>query len=90
MLDDKQPYDPTRKIQSPAWDSKLNGIGWSAYLADLNHRGLAIPPYAAPARNTCYRGFPPTITFVGTLEPFYQETCDYVKSSQEGKYRGCF
>ena len=47
---------------------RLVDVGWGAYLADLHARGAEIPAYAAPARNTDYSDFPPTMTFVGTLE----------------------
>lgn len=78
MIDDQQPEDPQRELDSPGWNTILNRIGWEAYLADLLEAGEDIPPYAAPMRNNDYAGFPPTITFVGTLEPFYWETVRYV------------
>ena len=97
MIDDEQPHDAGREISVPVWDSDMNRIGWSAYLAALNEAGTDIPAYAAPARNTDYEGFPPSITFVGTLEPFYQETLDYVNALKEAgievaykEYEGCF
>ena len=97
MIDDQQPEDSSRAIVSPVWDSRMNRIGWGAYLADLHAKGAPIPAYAAPARNRDYRGFPPTITFVGELEPFYVETADYVKALQTEnidvlyqEYAGCY
>ncbi|MEL7199830.1 MAG: alpha/beta hydrolase [Pseudomonadota bacterium] len=78
MIDDQQPDDPERHMHSPGWDSELNRIGWSAYLADLHRTGEDIPPDAAPMRCSDYAGLPPTITLVGTLEPFYWETVRYV------------
>ncbi len=97
MIDDQQPDDADRYIESPVWDTQLNAIGWGAYLADLRAQGEDIPAYAAPARNQDYRGFPPTITFVGSLEPFYQETEAYVAALRQADiavayklYEGCF
>ena len=58
----------------------MNSFGWDAYLAGVRERGEEIPAYAAPARNSDYRGFPPTITFVGDMEPFYWETGAYVEA----------
>lgn len=79
MIDDQQPNDPERAIDSPSWNTEMNSIGWGAYLADLHAAGDKIPSYAAPIRNKDYAGFPPTITFVGTLEPFHKETAQYVE-----------
>ena len=83
MIDDRQPDDPDRAIDTFGWDTEANRIAWNAYLADLKRQGAEIPAYAAPARNSDYRGFPPTITFVGSMEPFYWETVGYVKSLKE-------
>ena len=77
MIDDRQPTDPARHIDVPGWDTKSNAFGWGSYLKDLHQRKAEIPAYAAPARNTDYSDFPPTITFVGEYEPFYWETLDY-------------
>ena len=97
MIDDTQPQDPDRDIDSPVWNTRLNRLGWGAYLAALNAQGQAIPAYAAPARNRDYSNFPPTITFVGTLEPFHQETAAYVQALRDAQvdvmyqeYEGCY
>ena len=97
MIDDQQPNDPARNIDTLLWNTDTNRIGWNAYLADLKRQGAEIPAYAAPARNSDYRGFPPTITFVGTLEPFYWETAVYAETLKEAGvdvafevYEGCF
>ena len=78
MIDDRQPTDPERYIDTPGWDTRANAFGWGSYLKDLHRRNAEIPAYAAPARNTDYSDFPPTITFVGEYEPFYWETVEYV------------
>lgn len=97
MIDDQQPDDAARAISSPVWDTELNRIGWAAYLAGLRERGEPVPAYAAPARNTDYTGFPPTISFVGTLEPFYQEDVAYAQALRDAgvdvafkEYPDCF
>ena len=79
MIDDQQPQDPARDMDAPGWDNKTNAFGWGCYLKDLHAQDVEIPAYAAPARNTDYSGFPPTITFVGEYEPFYWETVEYVR-----------
>jgi acetyl esterase/lipase len=97
MIDDRQPSDPAREIHTPVWDTTMNRIGWGSYLADLQRQQAEIPAYAAPARNADYSGFPPTITFVGTLEPFFWETRAYVEALRAAdvdvaykEYEGCF
>ena len=97
MIDDQQPDDPERAIDAPAWNTITNRFGWNCYLAGLHCIGEDIPSYAAPARNNDYSGFPPTITFVGDLEPFFWETEAYVKALRENGvdvayklFKGCF
>lgn len=61
------------------WNTRRNHIGWRFYL-----RGKAkceVPPYAAPAQaaDADLAGLPPAYTFVGSGEPFYAETLEYVR-----------
>jgi acetyl esterase/lipase len=63
----------------------------------LQERRLPIPAYAAPARATDYTGLPPTISFVGGLEPFRDETVEYVNRVKEAGvpvefrvFEGCY
>ncbi len=37
-----------------------------------------VPPCAAPARQTDYSNLPPAYTFVGTAEPFLDETLTFI------------
>lgn len=97
MIDHHQPHDHDRYLETLVWDTELNSIGWNAYLASLNCEGSEIPAYAVPALNTDYERFPPTITFVGDLEPFYWETRNYVQALREAgvavsfrEYKGCY
>ena len=97
MIDDRQPDDPDRAMDTFGWDTECNRVAWNAYLADLKKQGAEIPLYAAPARNTNYQGLPPTITFVGDMEPFYWETIAYVDGLKETGtdvafelYEGCY
>ncbi|MEE4192792.1 MAG: alpha/beta hydrolase [Halieaceae bacterium] len=97
MIDDTQPDDAARDIESPIWDTRMNRIGWGAYLAGLRAAGEPIPAYAAPFRCEDCAGLPPTITFVGTLEPFYQETGAYVQALRNAgvevvyeEFEGCY
>ncbi|SIO00266.1 alpha/beta hydrolase [Vannielia litorea] len=97
MIDDTQPDDPAREILGGTWDSRTNRFGWQQYLRDLRARGQDIPAHAAPARNQDYSGFPPTISFVGTIEPFYPETVTYIEALKAAgidtrfeAFEGCF
>ena len=71
-IDTKTSEDNHGKI----WNTRLNHIGWRLYLrGDAKQR---VSSYASPATQTDYRNLPPAYTFVGTGEPFYQETMDYI------------
>lgn len=80
MLDGR----PTRSSQdngAPVWNTATNEAACDLYLGAL--RGGDVPAYAAPARATDLRGLPPTLTFVGDLEPFRDEVRDYVHRLQD-------
>jgi acetyl esterase/lipase len=56
-----------------------------------------VPCYAAPARAKDYSKLPPTATFVGDLEPFRDETIQYVENLKKAGvivnfeiYNGCY
>jgi acetyl esterase/lipase len=66
------------------------------YLGDL-HRTANIPKYASPSEETDFSGLPPAYTFVGTIEPFYDETVRYFNnlrragvSAEVTIYEGCY
>ncbi|MEK4427039.1 alpha/beta hydrolase [Solibacillus sp. FSL K6-1523] len=68
------------------WNYSLNESGWSMYLGDLKD-STNIPYHAAPARATVedLHGLPYTYTCVGQLDPFRDETLQYVtKLAQAG------
>ena len=68
----------SRNNHGKVWNTERNHLGWRAYLrADAKK---AVSPYAAPARQSDYRGLPPCYTFVGSGEPFYAETLRYVEN----------
>lgn len=56
-----------------------------------------VPAYAAPARATALAHLPPTLTFAGNLDPFYDETRAYVAAlraenvpTEFATYRGAY
>lgn len=77
MLDDRE-TESSRDNDAPVWDQVTNRNAWSLYLEGLDGTS-EVPPYAAPARATDLVGLPPTITFVGGIEAFRDETIAYVE-----------
>ena len=65
---------------APTWDTKSNQVCWGCYLENLHSKNEDIPAYASPALNSDYSDLPPTITFVGGLDPFRDEVVGYANS----------
>jgi len=74
MIDDR-PTGSSRDNSAPAWNSVANDAAWDLYLGPL--RGGDVPAYAAAARADDLTGLPPTLTFVGDLEPFRDEVITF-------------
>ncbi len=79
MIDDRGETESGRDNDAPVWDSVTNRSAWRLYLGDL-YGAADVPAYAAPARATDHAGLPPTMTFVGSLDPFRDETVHYVEN----------
>jgi acetyl esterase/lipase len=77
MIDDRMTSESMRDYDAPLWSAQHNRVAWNLYLGALS--GDEVPKYAAPARETDYTGLPPTTTFVGALDPFHDETIEYVE-----------
>jgi len=95
MLDDRMQSQSMKDNDAPVWDEDKNQRAWELYLDGCDKDN--IPKYAAPARETDYSGLPPAITFVGGVEPFRDETIDYVRKLKKAGikvdfklYNGCF
>lgn len=99
MLDDRNvtpsSYEINEEALPTAWNRESNLVAWSMYLGD-NGKG-EVSPYAAPARATDLTGLPPAYTCVGQLDPFRDETIEYVaRLTRAGVpvefhlYPGCF
>ncbi len=71
--------ESSRDNHGKVWNTQRNHFGWRVYLRK-RAKDAKIPVYAAPARATDYEGLPPTYTFVGTGEPFYQETVTFIEN----------
>jgi len=81
MLDDR-PTGSSTDNDAPLWYSTANTASWKLYLGDL-YGSEEIPYYAVPARAEDYSGLPPTCTFVGDIEPFFDETVTYIKNLEK-------
>ena len=85
MLDDRD-TDSSRDNHATNWNTKRNHKAWKRYLRDAYGTEF-ISRYAAPARCTDYHGLPPCYTYVGDIEPFLDETLEYVRNLQEAGIR---
>ncbi|QGQ99345.1 alpha/beta hydrolase [Paenibacillus psychroresistens] len=94
MIDDRSMTKSSNEItDGRVWNQAKNQFGWEMYLGGKGE----VSQYAAPARATDLSGLPPTYTCVGDLDPFRDETIDYVlRLTQAGVptefhlYPGCF
>ncbi|WP_449620903.1 alpha/beta hydrolase [Robertmurraya sp. Marseille-Q9965] len=78
MIDDRNNTPSSLEITGDfIWNHDLNEKGWSMYLNGQNGTDN-VSPYAAPARAEDLSGLPFTYTCVGQLDPFRDETLDYV------------
>ena len=77
MIDHRQNTVSAKEMGKgvPVWNAKTNALGWSTYLQSCKKE---IPVYASVALAQRHDHLPPTITFVGEMEPFKDETLQYV------------
>lgn len=73
MLDDRMATNSAQHNNAPVWNTKANITAWRQYLGD-DFQTERVSAYAAPARLTNFQNLPPAFTFVGDIEPFYDET----------------
>lgn len=78
MLDDRMITVSTRDNDAPVWNTKSNVNAWKLYLGALYGRE-DVPTYAAPSRLENFSGLPPAFTYVGGIEPFCDETVQYME-----------
>jgi acetyl esterase/lipase len=97
MIDDRNITPSSHEItdRHAIWNRNNNLAAWQMYLGDVGEEGISL--YAAPTRADNLSGLPPTYTCVGQLDPFRDETIDYVaRLAQAGvevefhQYPGCF
>lgn len=85
MLDDRD-TPSSRDNHARNWNTPKNHKAWRRYLRDAYGTEI-VSSYAAPARRKDYSGLPPCYTFVGDIEPFYDETLTYVRNLQDAGIR---
>lgn len=96
MIDDRMITESSQDNDAPVWNSKSNLLSWKLYLGEL-YGSDSVPIYAAPARAEDLCDLPPTLTFVGGIEPFRDETIEFVKKLKSSGvrvafrlYKGCY
>ncbi len=62
---------------APVWNTKSNHLAWNMYL-DGNYEDVS--KYASPSLETNYYNLPPAISYVGELDPFKDETINYINN----------
>ena len=77
MLDHRMITASSKMQGSTMWDTNINARAWGLYHRDIKGK---VPTYASPSLNEDYSDFPPTISFVGDLEPFYDENVAYIEA----------
>lgn len=96
MIDDRMIFPSTLDNNDPVWDSKSNQVAWKTYLGELFGTD-DVPTYASAMREIDFSDLPPTITYVGSLEVFKDETLEYVDRLLKAEievyfqlYEGCY
>ena len=75
----------SRDNHGKIWNTKRNRNAWKKYLSGLTE----VTPYASPSRQTDYSSLPPMYSFVGTGEPFFCETIQYMKDLRRALGKSC-
>jgi len=78
ILDDRPMYKCSN-MMFDGWNGSSEQLIWKLYLGDLYGRA-DLPPYAAPARETDYRGLPPTIIHGAELDQDRDELMAYAQN----------
>jgi acetyl esterase/lipase len=99
MIDDRNitpsSYEINKVNFPKVWNREMNRQAWGMYLGETAKD--EVPPYAAAARARDLTGLPPTYTCVGLLDPFRDETIEYVTRLAQADvpvefhlYPGCY
>ncbi len=77
MINDKTIPNEKEEKETIVWDLSRNEIAWKMYLGE-DYGKENISKYAVPLNEIDYTNLPPAHTFVGTEDPFYEDTLEYV------------
>jgi len=81
MLDHRmQTQSAQNMVGTMIWDRDSNALAWDNYIGHLNGD---VPDYASPALRADLGNLPPTVSFVGDMEPFKDETIAYIDALKE-------
>jgi acetyl esterase/lipase len=61
----------------PIWNTRSNEEAWKLYIADFNISDSRFK-YASPSVEKIFSNLPPTLTYIGTEDPFYAETVELI------------
>ncbi len=78
---------------APIWNEKQNKKAWKIYLDGVKD----INKYALPLLENDFSCLPPCFSFVGTIDPFYEETKEYISRLKKANvevsfkfFEGCY
>ncbi|EME7221458.1 alpha/beta hydrolase [Enterococcus faecium] len=79
MLDNTMSTESMKDNNCIGWNEAKNRVGWRMYLGE-NFQSPEVSKYASPSRETDYTNLPPAFTYVGSCDPFCDETQDYIQN----------
>lgn len=93
MLDARMQTASMKDNNAPVWNEKLNRNAWNMVLENVPE----LTPFASPSLETDLSGLPPAISLVGSIDPFRDETLDYISRLRKAGvpatcrvYEGCY
>lgn len=96
MMDDRMITQSMKDNNAPVWNEASNKAAWKLYLGN-RFETSDIPIYAAPAREENVKDLPPACSFVGSVDPFLDETVNYIEKLKDAGiptqfkvFDGCF
>lgn len=79
MLDNTMATESMKDNDCIGWNEAQNDLAWKLYLGE-NYRSAEVSKYASALRETDYRDLPPCYSFVGSCDPFLDETREYARN----------
>ncbi len=79
MLDNTMSTESMKDNNCIGWNEAKNMVAWRMYLGE-NFRSPEVSKYASPSRETDYSNLPPAFSYVGSCDPFCDETQQYIQN----------